>query len=180
MVRRFLEEKDTPEAVYYAWKKEELLKQEEVEEYSRMRAATGKLGTAGSVRRSQPQRKRPKYFGAVPEKEEGIFQARMRDLSTAGGNAEKIAISAVPEVQQSIAEDNVGRRMMERLGWQEGSGLGAGGTGRVVPVDAGPAKLNALGVGAVNLTEMQENDDLFAVYKKRMMAAYRNRPNPYS
>ena len=37
-------------------------------------------------------------------------------------------------IHRPISEDNVGRRMLKKLGWKEGQGLGKEGTGMAEPV----------------------------------------------
>lgn len=64
------------------------------------------------------------------------------------------------------------------LSFTLGTGLGARGTGIDAPISAGSVKNNTLGVGADIPHGTSANDDEFALYKKRMMAAYRHRPNP--
>ncbi|VEN41488.1 unnamed protein product [Callosobruchus maculatus] len=73
-----------------------------------------------------------------------------------------------------IKEDNVGFRMLQKLGWSEGEGLGATGAGIVDPIKAEPRE-NTQGLG---LNENNEDEDEYESYRKRMMLAYRFRPNP--
>nr|CAI5854290.1 unnamed protein product [Callosobruchus analis] len=73
-----------------------------------------------------------------------------------------------------IKEDNVGFRMLQKLGWSEGEGLGASGAGIVDPIKAEPRE-NTQGLG---LNENNEDEDEYESYRKRMMLAYRFRPNP--
>eukprot|EP01023_Acetabularia_acetabulum_P036022 TRINITY_DN34070_c0_g1_i2.p1 TRINITY_DN34070_c0_g1~~TRINITY_DN34070_c0_g1_i2.p1 ORF type:complete len:257 (-),score=52.94 TRINITY_DN34070_c0_g1_i2:876-1646(-) len=82
------------------------------------------------------------------------------------------------ESQQKINVSNIGHKLLSKMGWKEGEGLGAGKTGRVIPVEAGSVKNNNVGLGAKDELEVQEKDDIFEQYRKRMMLGYRHRPNP--
>lgn len=77
-----------------------------------------------------------------------------------------------------IQSDNVGHKLLSKMGWKEGEGLGSGKTGRADPIQAGNVKLNNLGVGAEHPGEVSSEDDIYEQYKKRMMLGYRYRPNP--
>lgn len=77
-----------------------------------------------------------------------------------------------------IQSDNVGHRLLSKMGWKEGEGLGSGKTGRADPIQAGNVKTNNLGVGAEHPGEVSSEDDIYEQYKKRMMLGYRYRPNP--
>lgn len=76
-----------------------------------------------------------------------------------------------------IAESNVGYRMLQKFGWQEGKGLGLGGVGITAPINA--ARRNeAQGLGASKPDDLTSEDNEYDAYRKRMMLAYRFRPNP--
>ncbi|XP_050303819.1 bromodomain-containing protein 4-like isoform X3 [Anthonomus grandis grandis] len=76
-----------------------------------------------------------------------------------------------------IKEDNVGFKMLQKLGWSEGQGLGQNNAGIVEPVNKGAPRENTQGLG-LNLGEATEGEDEYDSYRKRMMLAYRFRPNP--
>eukprot|EP00954_Amorphochlora_amoebiformis_P002217 173348-Amorphochlora_amoeboformis.AAC.3 len=85
------------------------------------------------------------------------------------------------------------------MGWKEGSGvittlqntssytltyalwlklqLGKGGVGIKAPVQA-RGNAGGAGIGHQKPTDVNEKDDIFTQYKKRMALAYRYRPNP--
>jgi splicing factor 4 len=63
------------------------------------------------------------------------------------------------------------------MGWKEGTGLGSGGTGITVPIPT-QQKNDTLGIGANDPAESESGDDIYSLYRKRMMRAYRFRPNP--
>ena len=77
-----------------------------------------------------------------------------------------------------IREDNIGYKMLQRAGWQEGQGLGAQQQGIVSPVNKGRSSLDTTGVGSNLTRDVTSNDDEFSLYRKRMMLAYKFRPNP--
>ncbi|XP_046441957.1 SURP and G-patch domain-containing protein 1-like isoform X2 [Daphnia pulex] len=76
-----------------------------------------------------------------------------------------------------IAEDNVGYQMLKKFGWTEGEGLGIGGSGITTPVNA-TRRNEAQGLGAIKPEDLTSNDNEYDAYRKRMMLAYRFRPNP--
>ncbi|KAF5282992.1 hypothetical protein FQA39_LY04863 [Lamprigera yunnana] len=76
-----------------------------------------------------------------------------------------------------LKADNVGFKMLQKLGWSEGQGLGANACGIVEPVNKGPVHDQNQGLGLTN-SNMETNDDEYDAYRKRMMLAYRFRPNP--
>lgn len=76
-----------------------------------------------------------------------------------------------------LKEDNVGFKMLQKLGWSEGQGLGAEGSGIVDPINKSNQVVQNLGLGAAS-EELSADDDEFDAYRKRMMLAYRFRPNP--
>ncbi|KAM7540676.1 hypothetical protein Aperf_G00000042761 [Anoplocephala perfoliata] len=74
--------------------------------------------------------------------------------------------------------ENVGFQMLEKMGWKEGEGLGTSGQGIVNPVDRGNVHVEGVGLGVEKPSKLTEDDDEFEAYRKRMMLAYRFRPNP--
>lgn len=74
--------------------------------------------------------------------------------------------------------DNIGFKMLEKMGWKEGEGLGNDGQGITAPVNKGKRSLDGAGVGVESGDVLNKNDDDFSAFRKRMMLAYRFRPNP--
>ncbi|KAJ8917196.1 hypothetical protein NQ315_012688 [Exocentrus adspersus] len=74
-----------------------------------------------------------------------------------------------------IKEDNIGFKMLQKLGWSEGEGLGSSGSGIVEPINKAAQREATQGLG---LNQMEEDEDEYESYRKRMMLAYRFRPNP--
>lgn len=74
--------------------------------------------------------------------------------------------------------ENVGYKMLEKLGWKEGEGLGQEGQGITAPVNKGNVSVEGRGLGIERPSQLDAEDDEFDAYRKRMMLAYRFRPNP--
>ncbi|XP_078438818.1 SWAP (Suppressor-of-White-APricot)/surp domain-containing protein / D111/G-patch domain-containing protein [Wolffia australiana] len=107
----------------------------------------------------------------IPPQELDKFLSNCNDAA-----ARKAALEAAEKAK--IQADNVGHKLLSKMGWKEGEGLGSSRSGRADPVAAGSVKLNNLGVGAEQPGEVTAEDDIYEQYKKRMMLGYRYRPNP--
>ncbi|CAF0767479.1 unnamed protein product [Adineta steineri] len=77
-----------------------------------------------------------------------------------------------------IQAENIGYRLLEKFGWKEGQGLGKNAQGMINPVNKGATPVHHGGLGIDRPSELDRNDDEFKMYRKRMMLAYRFRPNP--
>lgn len=80
--------------------------------------------------------------------------------------------------EYKLREDNVGFQMLQKLGWKEGQGLGSSGTGIVDPVNKAPQRDGNQGLGVASAASPEDCDNEYDAYRKRMMLAYRFRPNP--
>nr|CAN62489.1 hypothetical protein VITISV_035536 [Vitis vinifera] len=98
-------------------------------------------------------------------------------LSTCNDAAAQKAAREAAE-RAKIQADNVGHKLLSKMGWKEGEGLGSSRNGIADPIMAGNVKLDNLGVGAQQPGEVTADDDIYEQYKKRMMLGYRYRPNP--
>ncbi|XP_012065529.1 SURP and G-patch domain-containing protein 1-like protein isoform X2 [Jatropha curcas] len=120
----------------------------------------------------QGSSKRGHHMGDyIPQEELEKFLATCNDAA-----ARKAAKEAAE--RSKIQADNVGHRLLSKMGWKEGEGLGSGKGGIADPIMAGNVKMNNLGVGAHHPGEVTPEDDIYEQYKKRMMLGYRYRPNP--
>ncbi|PSN40857.1 SURP and G-patch domain-containing protein 1 [Blattella germanica] len=77
-----------------------------------------------------------------------------------------------------LKEDNIGFQMLQKLGWTEGQGLGSDGHGIVDPVNKASSRPDNQGLGVERPEDVSRGDDEYDAYRKRMMLAYRFRPNP--
>lgn len=80
--------------------------------------------------------------------------------------------------EYKLTEENVGYQMLQKLGWTEGQGLGADGGGITAPVNKGLQPVDNAGLGQGRPDDVRAGDDEYEAYRKRMMLAYRFRPNP--
>jgi len=107
----------------------------------------------------------------IPPEELEKFMARCNDAA-----AQKATKEAAEK--SKIQADNIGKKLLSKMGWREGEALGSKRRGRADPIMAGDVKKDNLGVGAVKPGEVTSEDDICEQYKKRMMLGYRYRPNP--
>eukprot|EP00112_Aurelia_sp_Birch-Aquarium-sp1_P021962 Seg6037.1 transcript_id=Seg6037.1/GoldUCD/mRNA.D3Y31 product="SURP and G-patch domain-containing protein 1" protein_id=Seg6037.1/GoldUCD/D3Y31 len=106
----------------------------------------------------------PEELARFQEKVKAIKEGRQADLSDYS--------------EFKIKEDNIGYKLLQQAGWQEGKGLGAEGKGITQPINKGVTSFDNSGVGVEKPHEVEKEDDEFDVYRKRMMLAYKFRPNP--
>lgn len=77
-----------------------------------------------------------------------------------------------------LTVENIGYQMLMKMGWKEGEGLGAEGQGITAPVSKGTTVVDGAGFGIDRPAELSKEDDEYEAFRKRMMLAYRFRPNP--
>ena len=78
---------------------------------------------------------------------------------------------------KAIDESNIGNRMLQGMGWRQGTGLGKGGRGITAPInalkDAARARNAGLGNAANELTaDILPDDDYATVKKKKALARF--------
>lgn len=77
-----------------------------------------------------------------------------------------------------LTVENLGFQMLMKMGWKEGDGLGTEGKGIKTPVNKGTVAIDKAGFGIDRPAELSKSDDEYDAFRKRMMLAYRFRPNP--
>ncbi|KAK6302947.1 hypothetical protein J4Q44_G00273020 [Coregonus suidteri] len=77
-----------------------------------------------------------------------------------------------------LTVENLGFQMLMKMGWKEGDGLGSDGQGIKAPVHRGITAVDGAGFGVDRPAELSGQDDEYDAFRKRMMLAYRFRPNP--
>uniref|UniRef100_A0A8C7LC27 SURP and G-patch domain-containing protein 1 n=1 Tax=Oncorhynchus kisutch TaxID=8019 RepID=A0A8C7LC27_ONCKI len=77
-----------------------------------------------------------------------------------------------------LTVENLGFQMLMKMGWKEGDGLGSDGQGIKAPVHRGITAIDGAGFGVDRPAELSGQDDEYDAFRKRMMLAYRFRPNP--
>jgi len=82
-----------------------------------------------------------------------------------------------PKEEPKIDESNIGHKLLQKMGWKAGTGLGSDGGGITKPIEV-VVKNDKSGVGTEDPTVATGSDDVFDLYRKRMMHAYKHRPNP--
>lgn len=107
----------------------------------------------------------------IPQEELAKFLAKTGDAQAAQQLKEL-------EQKKAIQADNIGHKLLQKMGWREGQGIGATGTGITAPIQANGQRNETLGLGAAAHGEVTSEDDAFEQYRKRMMLGYKHRPNP--
>jgi len=83
--------------------------------------------------------------------------------------------SYVSDADKKIGSSNKGMKMLKKMGWKDGKGLGKNESGIIDPVTA-KLRPKGAGIGADDdPTAPKPSDDNFALYQKRMMLCFKNR-----
>ncbi|KAG8049515.1 hypothetical protein GUJ93_ZPchr0009g2422 [Zizania palustris] len=99
-----------------------------------------------------PSSKKGHHMGDfIPQEELEKFMARCNDSA-----AQKATKEAAEKAK--IQADNIGHKLLSKMGWKEGEGLGSERSGRADPVMAGDVKKDHLGVGAVQVGEAKPTE----------------------
>lgn len=82
-------------------------------------------------------------------------------------------------IENKIDESNVGYQLLRKAGWTVGEGIGADSTTSIAePLNMAHGLTENAGIGVHATHEVESEDTAFDQYRKRMMLAYRFRPNP--
>lgn len=103
----------------------------------------------------------------------------MAKFMEACGDKEAAARAAASQAG-GLGADNIGHKLLQKMGWKEGQGLGGQSHGNSKPVVAqGQAGgSGGLGLGAAPHGAVDDDDDEYTRYRKRMQLGYKYRPNP--
>ncbi|KAJ8573546.1 hypothetical protein K7X08_010057 [Anisodus acutangulus] len=135
------------------------------------RSSKDEMPPPASLQVAVPGKKGHHMGDYIPPEELAKFLSTCNDAA-----ARKAAIEAAE--RSKIQADNIGHKLLSKMGWREGEGLGSSKSGIADPITAGSVKSNNLGVGASQPGEVIPEDDIYEQYKKRMMLGYKYRPNP--
>ncbi|KAH8293285.1 hypothetical protein KR018_007162, partial [Drosophila ironensis] len=107
--------------------------------------------------RDRAKERRLKYgeSGPIPSNR---FEREMKPLQSSAAKAE----AAAPPISSS----NVGSRLLQKMGWSEGQGLGRKNQGRTQIIEAGGQTHN---IGLGNQTAKMDNENDYKMYIKKMM-----------
>jgi len=86
-----------------------------------------------------------------------------------------------------IESSNIGHKLLSKMGWKTGKGLGAKETGKIAPVATEKAASDKSGinsgdmggVGKQHTWDLNGDEDVYEQFRKRNMLGYRYRPNPF-
>jgi splicing factor 4 len=109
----------------------------------------------------------------LPPEELAKFMAKYEAIKTGEEFVDESDYS-----DSKLTDENLGFKMLQRMGWSEGRGLGSEGQGIKTPIGKGQQSADKTGLGIAIPHDLDEDDDEFDAYRKRMMMAYRFRPNP--
>ncbi|GJN90911.1 hypothetical protein Rhopal_003925-T1 [Rhodotorula paludigena] len=119
---------------------------------------------------------KPKYVDRAAARREALGQDDSHGLGGAGagkkrkfdGPEKEDKAVVVPPNQNGLEESNAGRKMLEKMGWTAGGGLGASGDGRVDAVQAHQFQAGA-GLGATKGVAVGSEDATTSMtYAERM------------
>ena len=79
-----------------------------------------------------------------------------------------------PQQPQALTEDNEGHKLLKRMGWQEGSGLGVEGGGIVEPIQE-TVKKGKTGIGSGTGTVPSTE---YSSYRQQLSSEYHSRAGP--
>lgn len=115
----------------------------------------------------------------LPQQELERFEASVNAArATKSGGGTDVLPEHEDHADSKLDVTNLGYRMLKNAGWEEGSGLGKDGSGIAKPVNRGSQRSDKKGLGQESAEEVTAEDDEFSIFRKKMMLAYKFRPNP--
>ncbi|KAG9287642.1 hypothetical protein G9A89_023992 [Geosiphon pyriformis] len=109
----------------------------------------------------------------LPKEELHKFESKVKAVKTGDASPDYEDYAS-----NKLDQSNIGFKMLMKQGWQAGSGLGKSGDGIAAPINKADSRPTNAGLGQTKPDGVEEDDDEFEIYRKRMMLAYRFRPNP--
>ncbi|CAG8788232.1 15391_t:CDS:2, partial [Gigaspora margarita] len=103
----------------------------------------------------------------LPKDELEKFEQKVKAVKTGGTPPEYEDYST-----NKLDQSNIGFKMLMKQGWQAGSGLGKTGEGIAAPINKADTRPANAGLGQTKPEGVDEEDDEFEIYRKRMMLAY--------
>ncbi|BGP16678.1 hypothetical protein JCM10213v2_004680 [Rhodosporidiobolus nylandii] len=145
-------------------------------------AEARKKHAAASPAPSASADSKPKYVDRAAARREALGQSDHPDAKGANGGRKKIEgpeppakVGEAPN-KDGLEESNAGRKMLEKMGWSSGTGLGASGDGRVEAVQATQFQQRA-GLGSSKGTVVGKSEDEKLTYAERQRAKALERYN---
>ncbi|CAE6462435.1 unnamed protein product [Rhizoctonia solani] len=145
-------------------------------------AAKTKIEAARQANTASGEAEKPKYRDRAAERRVALRQPDhpMPEPGQAQGDKKRKwaegppppAPPPPPPVQPGKDENNVGNKLLKKMGWSEGAGLGAGGEGRVNPVETAIYE-QGVGIGASKAREVTN----FQGYREMAKDSARDRYN---
>lgn len=131
------------------------------------RLASGAAEDSGQQYRDRAKERRKK-FGAEDVPPPNRFKEKFMRVM------DQVAAASVQETsKQKLGEDNVGNKMLQKMGWKEGLGLGKQNQGRTEIIEA-EARSSSSGLGVKQVVR-GPNEDYRDVAKKMLWSRYNDR-----
>jgi len=145
------------------------LHKENLEQWLKTRDASGQTNRdkeSGIQYRDRAKERRNKYGDdddPKPNRLKDKYIQAMEQVSQAGSKSEPAA---------KIGEDNVGNKMLQKMGWKSGAGLGKNSDGRTEIIEV-QARSKQTGLGTAQIA-IDPNDSYRDIARKSIYARYQN------
>ncbi|OLY84406.1 SURP and G-patch domain-containing protein 1 [Smittium mucronatum] len=130
---------------------------------------------AESIKRTELARGSHHIADFLPKGQLEEFNRRISQIKSNSINPSNLQPSMT---NPTIEKSNVGFRLLQKQGWDVGQGLGSTSQGITAPIISVPSESSSAGLGQTHPHEITPEDDEFDLYRKKMMLAYKYRPNP--